>query len=173
MKPTQEVTPRMSKPGTLFVQDEATGEYRRARPKEIVQAAESAIHILFHQGTQMNHVQAARQFLSTQLATREREVFACLFLNTKHRVLQYEELFFGTIDSAAVYPREVVKRALHHNAAVILAHNHPSGDPEPSRADQVITARLQEVLRLVEVRVLDHLVIGGTQAVSLAERGML
>lgn len=164
----------MSKPGTLFVQDEATGEYRRARPKEIVQAAERAIQVLFPKGALMNDVNAVRQFLSIKMATREQEVFACLFLNNKHRILQYEELFFGTIDSSAVHPREVVKRALHHNAAaVILAHNHPSGDPEPSRADEAVTERLKEALSLVEVNVLDHLVMGGTQSVSLAERGML
>jgi|GEM_PF-3172036 len=116
----------MSKPGTLFVQDEATGEYRRARPKEIVKAAERAIQVLFPKGALMNDVNAVRQFLSTKMATREQEVFACLFLNNKHRILQYEELFFGTIDSSAVHPREVVKRALHHNAAaVILAHYVP------------------------------------------------
>ena len=102
------------------------------------------------------------------------EVFACLFLDNKHRVIQYEELFQGTIDSSAVHPRQVVKRALHHNAAaLIIAHNHPSGVAEPSRADEAITLRLKEALALIDVRLLDHDVVGDGQTVSLAERGVL
>jgi DNA repair protein RadC len=101
-------------------------------------------------------------------------VFACLFLDNRHRVIAFEELFRGTIDGASVHPREVVKHALHHNAAaLILAHNHPSGVAEPSRADVQITRRLVAALGLVDIRVLDHLVIGDTEAVSLAERGQL
>jgi DNA repair protein RadC len=102
------------------------------------------------------------------------EVFACLFLDNKNRVIQYEELFYGTIDSSAVHPRQVVKRALYHNAAAaIVAHNHPSGVAEPSRADELITLRLKEALALIDVRLLDHIVIGDGQTVSLAERGLL
>lgn len=101
-------------------------------------------------------------------------MFSCLFLNSQHYVVKLEELFIGTLDGAAVYPREVVKRALHHNAAaVILAHNHPSGIAEPSQADINITKKLKQALGTVEVRVLDHLVIGHAQVVSLAERGKL
>lgn len=114
-----------------------------------------------------------RQFLTQQLRHYDKEVFACLFLNNKHHVLSYEELFQGTLDAASVYPREVVKRALHHNAAaIIFAHNHPSGVAEPSQADISITQRLKEALALVEVRVLDHFVIGD-KAVSFSERGLL
>ncbi len=101
-------------------------------------------------------------------------MFACLFLDTRHRVIGFEPLFRGTLDGAAVYPREVVKRALVHNAgAVILAHNHPSGDCEPSEADRAITRRLGEALGLIDVRLLDHLVVAGGTHVSLAERGWI
>ena len=102
------------------------------------------------------------------------EVFACLYLDNRHRVLHFEELFRGTIDGASVHPREVVKAALHRNAAaVILAHNHPSGVAEPSAADRQITERLKSALQLVEIRVLDHLVVGDQDCVSFAERGWL
>ncbi|OOG28856.1 hypothetical protein B1C78_00545 [Thioalkalivibrio denitrificans] len=115
----------------------------------------------------------ARSFLALKLGEREAEVFAVLFLDNRHNLLRYEEMFFGTIDGAAVYPREVVKAALRYNAAaVIFAHNHPSGIAEPSRSDEAITRRLREALALVEIRVLDHLVIG-SETVSFAERGLL
>lgn len=117
---------------------------------------------------------ATRDFLSSQLRQHPHEVFACLFLDNKHRVIAYEELFRGTIDGASVHPREVVKRSLHHNAAaLILAHNHPSGVTEPSRADQQITQRLKEALNLIDVRILDHFIVGDGEALSLAERGMI
>jgi DNA repair protein RadC len=114
-----------------------------------------------------------RRFLSARLRGYPFEVFACLFLDTRHRVIAFEELFRGTIDGASVHPREVVRRALAHNAAaVILAHNHPSGVAEPSRSDEAITRRLCEALGLVDVRVLDHVVVGD-DLVSFAERGLL
>ncbi|MDM8545616.1 DNA repair protein RadC [Candidatus Venteria ishoeyi] len=114
-----------------------------------------------------------RRFLLAKLHTRPHEVFACLFLDTKHRVIAFDELFYGTIDSAAVYPREVLKRALAHNAAaVIFAHNHPSGDEQPSQADISLTQRLKTALDLVDIRVLDHFVIGD-RALSFAEQGLL
>lgn len=115
-----------------------------------------------------------RSYLSAQLRHREREVFACLYLDNRHRVLGYEELFFGTIDGASVHPREVVRRAIAHNAAaVILAHNHPSGVTEPSRSDEEITRRLKEALSLIDVRVLDHMIVGDGAITSLAERGVI
>lgn len=117
---------------------------------------------------------ATRRYLRACLRDRAYEVFACLFLDNRHRVLAFEELFRGTIDGASVYPREVVKSALGHNAAaVILAHNHPSGVAEPSRADTRLTERLCEALGLVDIRVLDHLIIGDGEPVSFAERGLL
>jgi len=159
---------------TLYVRDQASRRYRRAQPTEIVDAAQVAIDALFPQGTFMDSAHTVRLFLTTRISTREREVFLCLFLDNKHRLIQAEELFFGSIDSSPVFPREVVKRALHFNcAAVIFAHNHPSGNQEPSPADLAITRRLKEALALVEVRVIDHLVVGGTHSVSLAERGIL
>ena len=116
----------------------------------------------------------AQHALQTLLQSREHEVFAMLFLDNQHRILAYEELFRGTLSSASVYPREVVKRALALNAAALmLVHNHPSGYPEPSRADIEITLRLQDALALVDIRILDHLVVGTEGVVSLAERGNL
>lgn len=115
-----------------------------------------------------------RRYLVAQLRHLNHEVFAVLFLDNQHRLRAFEELFQGTIDGASVYPREVVKRALTHNAAaVILAHNHPSGVAEPSQADRRITTRLREALDLVAVRVLDHMVVGDGEVVSFAERGWL
>lgn len=115
-----------------------------------------------------------RRYIKSRLREYKQEVFACLFLDTRHRVIRFEELFFGTIDGASVHPREVVKRALHLNAsALILAHNHPSGVAEPSQADQSITLRLRDALALIDVRVLDHIIVGDGQEVSLAERGMI
>ncbi len=117
---------------------------------------------------------ASRDFFRLALAKEEREVFACIFLDNRHRMIHYQEMFLGTIDGASVHPREVVKAALKHNAAaVIFGHNHPSGHPEPSEADRRITSRLKEALALVDIRVLDHLVVGLPEPVSLAERGLL
>lgn len=113
-------------------------------------------------------------YLQACLRDRPYEVFCCLFLDNRHRILAFEELFRGTLNGTAVYPREVVKRALALNAAaVILVHNHPSGMAEPSRADQTLTTRLKEALALVDIRVLDHLVVGDGEAVSFSERGLL
>lgn len=115
-----------------------------------------------------------RQFLQLNMQGLEHEQFACVWLDSQHQIITFEVLFKGTLDAAAVYPREVVKAALRHNAAaVILAHNHPSGVAEPSQADQLITDRLKEALSLVEVRVLDHLIVGQGVVVSFAERGLL
>lgn len=116
-----------------------------------------------------------RQYIRLHYAAAEhgREVFSVLYLDNRHRVLGLEEMFFGTIDTASVHPREVVKAALRHNAAaVIFAHNHPSGVPEPSRADELLTRRLKDALALVDIRVLDHFVVGDGDPVSMAERGL-
>lgn len=116
----------------------------------------------------------ARDFLIAELGTLEHEVFCCIFLNTRHQLISFDQLFRGTIDGASVYPREVVKAALNHNAsAVIFSHNHPSGIPEPSSADITLTRRLKTALELVDIRTLDHLVVGNFNAVSFAERGLL
>ncbi|WKB52282.1 RadC family protein [Eleftheria terrae] len=115
-----------------------------------------------------------KHYLRLQLAARPHEVFAVLFLDAQHRLLALEELFRGTLTEASVYPREVVKRALAHNAAaVILSHNHPSGIAEPSKADEYLTRSLSSALALIDVKVLDHIVVGHGQAVSFSERGLL
>jgi DNA repair protein RadC len=122
----------------------------------------------------LNSPASVRDFLRLNLAALEHEMFCIVFLDTQHRVIAVEELFRGTLSQASVYPREVVKRALAHNAAaLILAHNHPSGVPEPSMADQGLTTALKSALALVDVRVLDHFVITVNQVFSFAERGIL
>ena len=122
----------------------------------------------------LQNPKTVRDYLSVHYAGQEREVFGCLFLDNRHRLIAVEEMFLGTVDGASVHPREVVKRALKLNAAaVILAHNHPSGVAEPSQADELITARLRDALALVDIRVLDHLVVGGTTVTSFAERGLI
>ena len=116
----------------------------------------------------------ANSYLKLQFAGLEHESFRVMFLNTQHGLITLKELFRGTIDGAAIYPREVVKAALHFNAAaVILSHNHPSGVPEPSNADKLITRRLMKALRLIDVRVLDHIVVGGDETFSFAQNDLL
>ena len=118
--------------------------------------------------------QAVRDYLKSLLRHEPHEVFGCLFLDSKHRMLAFEILFRGSIDSASVYPRQVVKRALAHNAAaVIFCHNHPSGITEPSQADRTLTKRLTQALDLIEVRVLDHFIVGDGQPLSMVERGWM
>ena len=122
----------------------------------------------------LENPQATYHYLQSVLAHQEREIFMAIFLDNQHRVLQFAELFFGTLDAASVYPREVVQTVLKYNAAaVILCHNHPSGVAEPSRADRSLTDRICAALGLIDVRVLDHLVIGDGETVSFAERGWL
>lgn len=124
-------------------------------------------------GPPLTSPRQAGDYLLAQLRDRDHEVFCCLFLDNRHRLIGFEELFRGTIDGASVHPREVVKRALERRAAaVILAHNHPSGVAEPSRADEVITVRLRDALALVDIRVVDHVIVGDGVCVSLAERGI-
>jgi len=130
--------------------------------------------LLFPARTPISAPRDAQEFLKEQLAHIGHEEFVVLFLDTRHRLIKSETLFRGTIDGATVYPREVVKRALTLNAsAVILAHNHPSGVAEPSEADRSITLKLSKALTLVEVRLLDHLIVGGEHVTSMAERGLV
>jgi len=129
---------------------------------------------VLQRGSALSSPDITRAYLSAQLRGYSYEVFACLFLDNQHRVIQLDELFRGTIDGASVYPREVVKKALHHNAAaVIFAHNHPSGIAEPSAADKHITEKLKQALALFDIRVLDHFIIGDGQPYSFAEHGLL
>lgn len=125
-------------------------------------------------GNALNSPRAVRDYLQLLLGARQQEVFLVLFLDTQHRVIASEELFHGTLSQTSVYPREVVKRALAHNAAaVILAHNHPSGVAEPSQSDQLLTDALKQALNLVDVRVLDHFIVGAGTILSFAEKGLL
>lgn len=129
---------------------------------------------LMNAGSALSNPRATREFLRMRLRDLPHEVFCCVYLDNRHRVIGFEELFRGTIDGASVHPREVVKEALARNAAaVILAHNHPSGIAEPSQADELITRRLKDALALVDIRILDHLVIGDSICESFAERGLL
>ncbi|MEZ5514715.1 MAG: DNA repair protein RadC [Steroidobacteraceae bacterium] len=122
----------------------------------------------------LNSPTLTREFLVAQLRDRPYELFCCLYLDNRNRLIRFEELFRGTIDGASVHPREVVRQSIRHNAAaVILAHNHPSGVAEPSQADELITRRLREALALIDIRLLDHLIVGDTTCVSFAERGLL
>jgi len=125
-------------------------------------------------GSVLENPQQTQNFLTARLRDYSFEVFSCLYLDNRHRVIQFEELFQGTINGASVHPREVVKKALGHNAAaVIFAHNHPSGVAEPSMADKQVTRQLTDALALVDVRVLDHVVVGDGTTVSFAERGLI
>ena len=125
-------------------------------------------------GAEFTSPALVKEYLRNKLAGFEHEVFAVLFLDTRHRLIEYREMFHGTIDSASGYPREVVKEAFRLNAAaVIFSHNHPSGNPEPSSADKVLTQRLKEALGLVDIRVLDHVIVGGSSSTSFAEYDLL
>ena len=149
---------------------------KRQNEEQIIQAALTILEgrINYHVDKPvLSSPEDSKNYVKLQLADKPYEIFACLFLDNRHRVITFEELFRGTIDGCSVYPREVVKTALKHNAAaVIFAHNHPSGEPEPSKADEQITQRLKKALSLVDIRVLDHLVVG-TEVVSFAERGLI
>jgi len=159
----------------LFTTDVNTKTgFREATFDEVIAGAKHALAIRVRKGTVMASPKAARDYLTMRLGAREHEVFTILFLDSRHRLIDCLELFRGTIDGASVHPREVVKEALQRNAAaVILSHNHPSGVAEPSQADEIITTRLRDALALVEIRVLDHLIVAGSDVTSLAERGVL
>ena len=142
---------------------------------ELVQQAISVLEKrLFKRGPYLENPDQVRQYLRLRLARETREVFAALFLDSRHRVMAYEPLFFGTIDSVSVYSRQVLLRALKHNsAAVIVAHNHPSGCKEPSENDKAITTRLNTLLHQIDVRFLDHFIIGEGEPYSFAEAGLI
>ena len=160
-------------PAQLHVAD-AHGHYVLATPGQILEAAREAIVSLVPSGTPMSTPSIAERYAVARLAGLEHEVFAVFFLDNQLRLIQYRELFQGTLNQTAVYPREVVKEVLKNNAgAVTLAHNHPSGNPEPSQADKVLTQRLKEALALVDVRSLDHIIVAGQRTVSFAELGLL
>jgi DNA repair protein RadC len=150
------------------------GPAKRAELQAVLELARRALAAEMAQRPVFDSPQAVRDYLKLQLADLAHEVFAVLFLDAQHRLIAYEPLFRGTLTQTSVYPREVLKRALDHNAAaVLLAHNHPSGVAEPSRADEYLTQTLKTALALVDVRVLDHFVVGRGEIASFAERGLL
>ncbi|MEK6662644.1 MAG: DNA repair protein RadC [Pseudomonadota bacterium] len=150
------------------------GPAKYAQLQAVMEMARRALKEQSKQRDALSSPQAVRDYLRLQLGAREYEVFMAVFLDTQNRVIAIEELFRGSLKETSVYPREVVKRALAHNAAaLIFAHNHPSGVAEPSRADEAITQALKQALALVDVRVLDHFIVAAGGGVSLAERGLI
>jgi DNA repair protein RadC len=147
---------------------------QQARLAAVVELARRALRETIDRGSALSSPQAVRDYLRLKIQNREHEVFVAVFLSAQNRVVEVEELFRGTLTQTSVFPREIVKRALFHNAAaIIFAHNHPSGVAEPSRADEALTQTLKHTLALVDVKVLDHFVIGADSAMSFAERGLL
>jgi DNA repair protein RadC len=157
---------------TLYVRD--GDQFREAATQDVLDRANALIAQRFRSGSPVLSAPArTREFLRLKLGPLEHEIFAVLFLDNRHRLIEYVELFRGTIDGASVHPREVVKEALMRNAAALICtHGHPSGDPTPSQADELITARLKAALGLVDIRLLDHLIVGNTIS-SMAEMGLV
>ena len=159
---------------TLFCKTKGLGTAKYVQLHAALELGRRYLESSISRGQVLASPKDTRDYLRAKLRAYPYEVFACLFLDNRHRVICFEELFTGTIDGASVHPREIVRRALFHNAAAtIFAHNHPSGVAEPSHADEAITKRLQAALALVDVRVLDHFVVGDQETVSMAERGLL
>jgi DNA repair protein RadC len=157
----------------LLVRD-GEGQYRPASAEEVLQQARRVLSRRVRRGATMSSPQAVKDYLRLQIGVLEHEVFTVIFLDAQNRLIALKEMFRGTVSQTSVYPREVVKESLALNAAaVILAHNHPSGAADPSRADEFLTQSLRAALLLVDVRVLDHLVVAGSDVVSFAERGLL
>jgi DNA repair protein RadC len=157
-----------------FCAEPGLGPTRFAELQAAIEIARRQLAEALRVGPSLASPRATRDYLSARLRDLEHEVFCCLYLDKRHRLIQFEEMFRGTIDGASVHPREIVKAALQRNcAAIIIAHNHPSGIAEPSQADELITQRVKEALALVDIRLLDHIIIGDGATVSLAERGLL
>ena len=151
-----------------------TRRYEPAKPEQILGAARQIVDARTQRGMSFKDPGAACDFFREKLGSKEREVFAAVMLDTRHRLIEYVELFFGTIDGAEVHPREVVKHALQTNAAaVIVSHNHPSGQTDPSAADRAVTTRLKQALGLVDIRLLDHVIVGGHASLSMASQGWM
>lgn len=160
--------------GDELMQVKGLGQAKRAQFAAAIELAQRSITESLRAGVALTSPGAVRDYLRLALAGRQHEVFVCIWLDAQHRVIRIDEPFAGTLTQTSVYPREVVKTALRVNAAaVIFAHNHPSGVAQPSQADELLTANLKEALGLIEVKVLDHFIIAGNQALSFAERGLL
>lgn len=157
-----------------FCETKGMGKAKYVQLQAVLEMARRALHEELQRGDTLSSPRAVRDYLQLLLGARQQEVFLVLFLDTQHRVIASEELFHGTLGQTSVYPREVVKRALAQNAAaVIFAHNHPSGVAEPSQSDQLLTSALKQALALVDVQVLDHFVVAVGQTMSFAERGLI
>ena len=160
-------------PGTLKRQA-GLGPAKAGKLLAVLELSRRHLAEELERGKALESPDLTREYLKSVLRDHPHEVFACLFLDTRHRVIAFEELFHGTIDGATVYPRVVAEKALRHGAAALIAaHNHPSGISEPSLADQAITRRLKEALALLDIRLLDHFIIGDGRPVSMASRGMV
>jgi len=157
-----------------FCQRNGLGLAKYVQLQAVLEMSRRHLHATLQRDDVMLHPEITAQYLTARLRGHQQEVFACLFLDARHRVICYEELFYGTIDNTSVYPREVVKKTLGHNAAaIIIAHNHPSGFVEPSLADQQLTKQLQAALALVDIRILDHIIVGDGQTSSFMRLGLL
>ncbi len=157
-----------------FCEERGLGPARFAELQAAIEIGRRQLTECLKSGPPLGSPRATGDFLMAKLRDLEHEVFCCLYLDKRHRLIEFQELFRGTIDGASVHPREIVKLALQRNcAAVIVAHNHPSGVAEPSQADELITQRVKEALALVDIRLLDHIIVGDGVSVSLAERGLI
>lgn len=162
----------MEQTQTLYVRS-TRGRYARAEPEIVLATARQIVGARMQRGETFSDPQQVCRYFQDKLGGQEREVFAAAMLDTRHRLISYVELFFGSIDGAEVHPREVVKQALRSNAAaVIVAHNHPSGDVTPSGADRAVTERIKQALRLVDIRLLDHVIVSGSDVASMATQGL-
>lgn len=157
---------------TLYVRE--AGKYREAHAQEVLSCAQAFMAHRVRDGkSSVEHPQDLHEFLKIWLVTLEREVFVALFLDSRRRLIEYQELFRGAVDYVQVHPREIVKKALVRNAAgLVIVHNHPSRVPEPSQSDELIAAKIKEALALIDVRLLDHLIVG-ERVVSFRDRGLL
>ncbi|MEO3723966.1 DNA repair protein RadC [Pseudomonas syringae] len=159
---------------TTFSEQLGLGPAKFAQLQAVLEMGRRHLAERMRQKTALENPQVVRDYLKAMLRHEPHEVFGCLFLDSKHQVLTFETLFRGSIDNTAVHPREVVKRSLANNAAaVILCHNHPSGNSDPSQADRLLTKRLQKALELIDVRVLDHFIVGDGEPLSMAECGWM
>lgn len=159
---------------TDFCRAKGLGDAKFAQLQASTEMSRRYFESSLQRGNAIENPTAMKSYLSLELRDYPREVFAMLSLDTRHRAIAFDKLFFGTLNSASVYPREIVKKALEHNAAaVVFAHNHPSGIAEPSSQDEHITKNLKSALSLVDIKVLDHIVVGDGETVSLAERGLM
>ena len=165
---------RMLEAGAELETIKGLGPAKRAQFAAAIELARRALEEKFAENAALTSPGAVRDYLRLKLTTRKEEVFVCIWLDAQHRAIHIEEAFTGTLTQTSVYPREIVKSALARNAAaVIFAHNHPSGVAQPSQADELLTRNLKEALALIEVKVLDHFIVAGNQAISFAERGLL